>query len=86
VHRLTCLVLEETKGKKTLLAIIKSMISAAMRMKWRVNIQLEVGPLQMNAKLTLHWGLQLLPSITLDVLFIRRPTRHFVKKTFTCVA
>jgi hypothetical protein len=86
VHRLTCLVLEGTKGKKTLLAIIKLMISAAMRMKWRVSIQLVVGPLQMNAKLTPLWGLPLLLSITQDVQFIRRPIRHFAKKTFTCVA
>jgi hypothetical protein len=84
VHRLICLVLEGTKGKKTLLAIIKSMNSAVMKMKWRVSIQLVVGPLQMNAKLTPLWDLQLLLSITQDVQFIKKPTRHFVKKTFKC--
>ena len=87
MHRLICLALEGTRGKKTLLAITKSMNSVVMKMKWQVSIQ--QGPLQMSgaSKLTLHWDSIIWElQITQVVPFIIRPIRHFAKKTSACVA
>ena len=87
MHRLIYLALEGIRGKKTLLAITKSMNSVVMKMKWRVSIQ--QGPLQMSdvSKLTLHWDLLIWQlQITQVVPFIIRPIRLFAKKTSACVA
>ncbi len=88
MHRLICLALEGTRGKKTLLAITKSMNSVVMKMKWRVSIQ--QAPLQMSdvSKLTLHWDSIIWEQLQIIqvVPFIISPIRLFAKKTSACVA